>query len=737
MGRREQMVEKVQELMSNQKQIRNMGIVAHIDHGKTTLSDNLIAGVGMISTELAGKQLFLDSDQEEQERGITINAANISMVYGREGEEESKYLINLIDTPGHVDFGGDVTRSMRAVDGALVVVCAVEGIMPQTETVLRQALRERVKPVLFINKVDRLINELQVTPEKMQEQFVTIIAKVNRLIEGMAPEEFKKKWQVRVEEGTVAFGSAYNNWAISLPMMKKTGMSFKDIYDACKEEKQDELAKKIPLYKVVLDMALDKFPNPLEAQKYRIPKIWKGDLESEIGQSMINCDPEGKMTMMITKVIIDPHAGEISTGRLFSGRIKKGLEVKMISGKIDSKIQQVAVYMGPDRINVENVPAGNIIALVGLKNSTAGETISEVDIEPFEEMKHFSEPVITKAIEAKNTKDLPKLIEVLRGIQKQDTTIKVELNQETGQQLVAGMGELHLERIEHIIQRDHGLEITTSPPIVVYRESITGKSNEIEGKSPNRHNKFYFYVEPITEEVMKVLIEGEIPEGKIRRKEHVELLVAAGMPRDEAKKLWAVSNNNIIVNISKGVQNLNETKELIIQGFEQAMNAGPISREKVQGVKVVLVDATLHEDAVHRGPAQVIPAIWRPIHASILSAKPIILEPKQKIQITIPQEFMGSATKEVQGRRGVIDNMEQEGDSMSLIGKVPVAEMFGFAGDIRGATEGRVNWSVEYFGYTQLPRDLYLPVVKKIRERKGLPPAPPNADSLVGDEDEE
>ncbi|MCD6230056.1 MAG: elongation factor EF-2 [Candidatus Diapherotrites archaeon] len=736
MGRREQMVEKVKELMNNQEKIRNMGIVAHIDHGKTTLSDNLIAGVGMISTELAGKQLFLDFDQEEQERGITINAANISMVYGREENKEDQYLINLIDTPGHVDFGGDVTRSMRAVDGALVVVCAVEGIMPQTETVLRQALRERVKPVLFINKVDRLINELQVTPEKMQEQFVKIIAKVNSLIDAMAPDEFKKEWQVRVEDGTVAFGSAYNNWAISLPMMKKTGMSFKDIYDGCKQEKQDELAKKIPLYRVVLEMALDKFPNPIEAQKYRIPKIWKGDLESEMGKSMISCDPNGKMVMMITKVIIDPHAGEIATGRIFSGKIGKGLEVKLITGNVDAKIQQVAVYMGPDRINVEDVPAGNIVALVGLRAATAGETICEVEIKPFEEMKHFSEPVITKAIEAKNTKDLPKLIEVLRGIQKQDTTIKVELDQETGEHLVAGMGELHLERIEHIIQRDHGLEITTSPPIVVYRESVTAKSKEIEGKSPNRHNKFYFYVEPITEEVMELLIEGEIPEGKIRGTTHVEPFVKAGMPRNEAKKLWAVSNNNIMVNASKGVQYLNETKELIIQGFEQAVNAGPIAKEKVQGVKVVLVDAVLHEDAIHRGPAQVIPAIWRPIHAGILTGKPIILEPKQKIQITVPQEFMGAATKEIQGRRGFIDNMEQDGDSISLIGKVPVAEMFGFAGDIRGATEGRVNWSIEYFGYTPLPRDLYLPVVKQIRERKGLDPNPPQAESIVDDDAE-
>lgn len=190
MGKRAKMIAKIKELMEKYDRIRNIGICAHIDHGKTTLSDNLLAGAGMISKELAGEQLALDFDEEEAQRGITIFAANVSMVHTYEGNE---YLINLIDTPGHVDFGGDVTRAMRAIDGAIVVVCAVEGVMPQTETVLRQALRERVKPVLFINKVDRLINELKLTPEELQSRFIKIINDINNLIRKMAPEEFKRQ----------------------------------------------------------------------------------------------------------------------------------------------------------------------------------------------------------------------------------------------------------------------------------------------------------------------------------------------------------------------------------------------------------------------------------------------------------------------------------------------------------------------------------------------------------------
>src|SRR3989344_3155227 len=224
--------ELIAELMHKPQNIRNIAIAAHIDHGKTTLTDSLVAGAGMISEELAGQQLFTDFDKQEQERGITIFAANVSMVHDVDGVD---YLVNLIDTPGHVDFGGDVTRAMRAVDGAVIVTDAVEGVMPQTETVIRQAMLERVKPVLFINKTDRLVRELQLTPEQMQERFVRIIGQVNGLISKYAEKEFADKWMVKVENGSVAFGSAYRKWAISVPYMKKTGISFKDVIEHTKK----------------------------------------------------------------------------------------------------------------------------------------------------------------------------------------------------------------------------------------------------------------------------------------------------------------------------------------------------------------------------------------------------------------------------------------------------------------------------------------------------------------------
>jgi len=424
MGRKEDNIKKARSLMKQPTQIRNIGTAAHIDHGKTTLSDNLIAGAGMMSEELAGKQLVLDFDEQEQARGITINAANASMVHEYEGEE---YLINLIDTPGHVDFGGDVTRAMRAIDGCIILACAVEGVMPQTETVIRQALKEKVKPILFINKVDRLINELKVTPEQMQERFMKIIAQVNGLIRKMVPDEFKDDWLVNVERGTVAFGSAYHNWAISVPFMKRTGTTFKEIYDFCDKGEQRALAKKAPIHEVILDIAIKHMPDPVTAQRYRIPHIWHGDMESAIAKAMVECNPNGEPMFMVTKIVMDPHAGEVAIGRLFSGEIKKGIEMNVLGMPGKNRVQIVSLCVGADRIPVESIVAGNIVAVSGLKDAVAGSTVSvNPETDPFERIVHYSDPVVTVAIEAKHMADLPKLVEVLRTVAKADPSIQVQ-----------------------------------------------------------------------------------------------------------------------------------------------------------------------------------------------------------------------------------------------------------------------------------------------------------------------
>lgn len=728
MARAKKMVEKISELMWKPERIRNMGIVAHIDHGKTTLSDNLLAGAGMISEELAGQQLYLDFDEQEQERGITINAANVSMVHEYKDKE---YLINLIDTPGHVDFGGDVTRAMRAVDGVIVVVDAVEGVMPQTETVLRQALRENVKPVLFVNKVDRLIKELELTAEQMQERLVKVITEVNKLIKSMRPEKYKE-WMLKVEEGSVAFGSALYKWAVSVPAMKETGVGFKEVYEYIKAGNVKELSKKSPLHRVVLDMVIKHMPSPIEAQKERIQVIWKGDLNSDIGKAMVNCDPKGPVALMITKIVADPHAGEVAVGRLFSGTLKAGMELNIVDRRTKNRIQTVGLYMGPRRVEVSEVPAGNIVAVVGLRDAVAGSTCTNLDeFVPFESIKHYSEPVVTMAIEAKNPRDLPKLIEVLRKLAKEDTTLHVTLNEETGEHLISGMGELHLEVKVEKIRRDYGLEVITSPPIVVFRETVTSTSPIVEGKSPNKHNRFYIVVEPLPEEVIKKFKEGEV-DMKMDKKERRRILQEAGLSKEEAAGVQEYMEGNVFCDVTKGIQYLNETMELILEGFREAVRAGPLAREPLMGVKVKLVDCKLHEDAVHRGPAQVIPAVRSAIFAAMLQANPTLLEPYQKVFITVPQDMLGNVTREIQGRRGQILEMRTEGDMVTVVAKAPVKEMFGFAGSIRSATAGKAIWSVEHAGFEPVPQGLMEEFVMEVRKRKGLKLEIPKPEDFVG-----
>jgi len=727
MGRKEDNIKKATEVMHILPQIRNLCIAAHIDHGKTTLSDNLIAGAGMMSEELAGKSRVLDFDDQESARGITINAASASMVHAIEGTD---YLINLIDTPGHVDFGGDVTRAMRAVDGCFILACAVEGPMPQTETVVRQALKEKVKPVLFINKVDRLINELKVTPEDMLKRFEETIVKVNKLIRQFAPEEKKKEWQVSVMDGTVAFGSAYHNWGITIPYMKKSGVSMTQIFEYCNNEDQKTLAQKAPVHEVLLDMAVTKLPGPVEAQRYRIPNIWNGDLESPIGKAMMSCDPKAELAMMITKIWMDPHAGEVAVGRIYSGSISMGESVYAIGAAKAERVQQVSMMVGGDRIPVPAVVAGNIAAITGIRSAAAGVTLSrDKDFTPFEAIRHYSDPVVTVAVEPKSMKDLPKFVDALRSLAKSDASLQVSTNQETGEALLAGMGELHLEITVYRLEEEQNIKVKVSPPIVVYRESVEGnnRGRSFEGKSPNRHNRFMMECEPLSPEVVAALRDGHFGNGAVRSGDAKEVgrkFGELGMDKDKMRKIFAIHGTNVLVNDTKGIQGLHETRELIIESFNEVCKKGPVADEPVMGMMVRLVDAKLHEDAIHRGPAQTIPAVRNGIKGAMIRARTVLMEPMQRSHVSVPNDWLGQVTREITNRRGIIEDMPSEGEVTTVIGTLPVAETFGFSNDIRAASQGRAVWNSENIGFEILPPQLFSKVVGTIRSRKGLKPDP-------------
>jgi elongation factor 2 len=715
------MTDKVKELQKDPTHIRNIAICAHIDHGKTTFSDNLLAGAGMMSEDLAGKARTLDFHEDETERGITIDSASVSMVHTVEDQD---YLINLIDTPGHVDFGGDVTRAMRAVDGAIVLSCASEGIMPQTETVLRQALKERVRPILFINKVDRLIREVKLTPEEMQKRFVDIINSVNKLIAEIAEPEYKQKWQVNVADGSVAFGSAFHNWALSIPYMQKNGISFKEIIDAYEAggEEYKILAKKAPIHEVILSMVVNNHPDPVTAQEYRIPKIWHGDIESETGNDLKSCNIEGEVAFVPIKIVVDPHAGEVAAGRLFGGTIKQGDELHMNIANTTVRAQQVSIYKGASRVQLDEVVAGNIVGIVGLRDVVVGETVSKNPIEPFEAISHLFEPVVTKSISAKKTADLPKLIEVLRQVGKEDPSLRIEINEETGESLMSGMGELHLEIIENRIKSEKGLEIEMGPPIIVFRESVAKASSVAEGKSPNKHNTFFLTVEPLEDSIVNAIADGTLPESRMKKKDKAldETLVGLGISRDEAQQYRDIFQGNVFLDKTKGEVHIGEVIELVLDSFEEVMKAGPLAREPTLKLKVSLVDLKLHEDAIHRGPAQVYPAIREGLRAAFKAATPTIYEPVQVHQIEAPTDFMGAVTSLVSTKRGNLVDVQQDETGVTVRAEIPVQEMIGWTSELRSATEGRGVSSLVSQTFKKLPNDFQAKIIAQIRERKGL-----------------
>ena len=728
MVRKEYVVSEITKIMGDITKIRNVAIIAHVHHGKTTLTDSLLAKAGLISKAVAGDILYTNYEAIEKDRRMTIKSAYISLGFNY---KDNDYLINLIDTPGHIDFGSHVIRAMRAVDGVVLVVDPVEGIMPQTETVLRQALKEKAKPVLFVNKVDRLLNELRLTKEQTFERLLKLINDVNLLISKYAPEEFANQWQLSVDNGAVCFGSAMKRWAVSKTTMDLRKISFKDIFELTEKGEESKLQEIAPIEEAVLAMMIEHLPNPKDSQPYRIPQIWHGDLDSDNAKDMLSTNANGKTNIVVFGIKYDPHSGEVAVGRIFSGTARKGLEVNVTGKTLKQRLQQIAIYMGPEKVAVESIPAGNIVALAGLKDLTIGDTVSEDNIEPFEEIQ-FSTAVVTKAIEAKDSRDTSKLIEAMRALSKEDPTVRIEVNKDTGEHLVSGVGELQLETIETKLKDEFGIPIISSEPIVLYVETISNKAGPIEGKSPNKHSKFYITVEPLPEGVLKAMDEGKIHEGKPKGQSAVEAFIEAGIDRQVAKNIEYVKNKCVLADVSHGVQYLNEVMELLIDGFEEAVTDGPLAREKVTGVLVGITDATIHEDPVHRGPAQIIPAIRRAIYAGLLTAGVQLLEPKQIFTINIPQDYMSNMVSFLQSKRGQVLTVSQENEQVTIVAKLPVSEVIkGFSNEMRSLTQGRAIWYHEFGGFERLPSELQAKIVREIRTRKGQSPEPPQPQQFM------
>lgn len=800
-------IEEAQKLLYKRENVRNLGIIAHIDHGKSTLADSLLSHSGLLAEKVAGVARATDTRDDEQERGITIKTTGISLVHEM---DEITYLINLQDTPGHVDFSGEVTSALRVVDGALVVVDAVEGVMVQTEVVTQQALAERVKPVLIINKVDRLITEMRMKPEKAFDRFKEIIRDFNLLIETYAPPEFKKIWQVDPRKGTVAFGSAIHRFGLTIPALariwsKKTGTAedvlvknlwmkknFVDgvlkpayaIYNGA-ESGDTEFLKKVaaqlglkldesvwlqppkklakalleqwlPVEDAVLDMVCRFCPSPKEAQKYRIPAFWTGDVESDLGKALIETDETGDVMICLSKMIPGRAKRIIAMGRVYSGTVKAGQRVSFFlpgfkpgskEKKKTTNIQQVAMLMGAKAERVDSVPAGNVVALVGLGGATSSSTVSNLDdVDPFEALSYAVEPVVTIAIEAQKPSDLPKLADGLSLIQLVDPSLKAHINEETGEYLLQGTGELHLEITVKDLQDLQNIQVTQSEPIVVFRESVsTMSSQQALAKSPNKHNRLWVDASPLEKEAIK-LVENNSINQYTDRKEMSKLLVEhAGWDKKEGRKVWGLgpeeNDPNFYCDFTKGVQYLREVKDYTVQGFRWAAKEGPLCGEPMHGVKFMLRDVKLHEDPVHRGAGQVMPVSRRACFGAVLLAKPILMEPVYKIQVQVPEQYLGAVYTVITRRRGrVVDTQKREGTPLNIIvGEIPVTESFGITTELRSETSGFAFSQMVFSHWEKVPGDpmkledeggsLARKFVMETRARKGFHnPEPPVAE---------
>ncbi len=689
-------ISQIQQLMNRKEFIRNIGIIAHIDHGKTTLADSLLAGAGLLSPKMAGSARVLDYLEEEQKRKITIKTANITLLY-------NQHVINLVDTPGHVDFTGKVTRALRAIDGAVVVVDAVEGIMAQTEIVMRQALEERVRPVLFINKVDRLITELQLSEQQIQQKLNLIISGFNDLLELYGEADFKSKWKIDSSCSNVAYGSALHGWGFTVNISKEKGIKFADIISSYENAQQAKLQELLPVYEAVFEIIIKNVPNPPEAQAYRIPKIWDGNVDSKIGRALVECSDDGPTVMCVTNVQSNPNGGCFALGRLFSGKVKKGDVLHLVDTIAETTVNQVAINMGSFREEVPEVLAGNLAVLSLSTNVKAGETLVDLahknGMVPFEGISYISEPVVTVAVEPKNPKDLELLLNGMEDLASADPNLAVMVNHETGEYLLSGMGELHLEIAINQLKSDYRLGVVASSPRVVYRESVRSKGVIAQAKSPNKQNSFWLRVEPEEEEQTKPNLSE----------------------RDDGEILSFDENRNVLVDCKCKTDPLSEeVLESIIAGFEFACHAGPLCGEPVRHLKVNLVDLQISSNAASSGSEEVMRGVGKAVFGSFLTAQPVLLEPIYKIVLSVATELAGECSKIMSKRRGKVVSFEQKGLLTVLSGFIPVSETFGFSVDLRSATSGRAFWQMFFDHWDKMPQKLELQVITDLRKRKGL-----------------
>lgn len=713
------------------KQRRIFSIVAHIDHGKSTTCDYLLARVGMLSHDLAGEKRITDSDPEEQQRIITIFTTVVNLLYNYEGKD---YLIQLNDTPGHISFTGEVSRAIRASDGIILLIDAVEKIMTQTETNLYLALKERCKPVVYINKVDRLIAELGLTPKEVVTQIDSTIAGVNELIEKYAPEEFKKEWKVSFTDGSVAIGSAKDGWGLTFDTLRK---KFKDpkagllkVFEKYKEGDIRWLRENLPLDEALLEMIIKHLPDPETAQKYKIPVIWQGDKDLDAYKAMLKVDPDGPLIGMITKIFVHHKTFRTTLiGRIWSGTLRKGQQLYLLSAGTVATPQRIGVMEITDILDVDEIPAGNMFAMTGFM-VPAGEAFVEKGyadqimelIEDgrfgFEPIPYASDPVVSRTIKPKSPQDIDKLGEAARLWTMADPTASFFLDKESGTYVLQGIDPLQIEILVKRIAKKVPIEV--GEPIIVYRERVKKRGEEIWTKSPNGLNRIKLYIEPLEEEVAQAIREGKIKLAMDAKKRAMILRKEFGWPTDLSRRIIDITGTNMLIDNTTGVQRFERIRDYVIATFKDFVNGCVLAKEPAQNLKVVITDAFVHVDPAHTQMPQIFPMVFSGLAISFLTGEPTLYEPILRIDVKVPHTYMGSIITELQKKRGkVMDTIVTE-DTTHIVAKIPAAETTDLAEILRSISSGRAFFGYQFYSWEEVPSSIRLDVIKSIRKRKGL-----------------
>lgn len=686
---------------------RNFGICAHIDAGKTTVTERILfyTGKNYKMGEVHEGTATMDHLQEEQERGITIQSAATSCPWIKDGVT---YTMNLIDTPGHVDFTMEVERSMRVLDGAVVVFDGKEGVEAQSETVWRQADRYRVPRIAFINKMDKLgadfefsfksiIERLGANPIAVQipighghdlEGIIDLIgmkayyfakeelgAKVE---EREIPDNLKETaelWRHDLVEKAAECDEALTEKFIMeediTPDEIRTALRIGTLSRQCVPVFCGSALQNIGVQRL-LDGVIDYLPNPTQ-----VPEIQGTDIKDPTKTMTRPHDETAPFSALVFKVVSDQH-GDLTYIRIYSGTLGKGSRVLNANNGKKENVSRIFEMHAKDRIARDEAFAGEIVALVGLKNSITGETLCDADKPIVLERMEFPEPVISMSIEPATSADKDKLGNALTVIRREDPSFQSHYNDETGQTIIAGMGELHLEIITHRLIRDMKIGVNVGTPRVAYRETISGKAEArgIHKKQSGGRGQFgdcTITVEPISPE--------EAEEQELVIKDgvcFVDKVTQGRIPRE------------YIPSVEYGVR--------------EAAKTGILGGYPTIGVKVTLLDGSYHEvDSSQVAFEQAGVLAYR---EAARKAKPTLLEPIMKVEVTTPEEFLGNVTGDLNRRRAILTGDEQRANVRIVGAEAPLSEMFGYSNTLRGMSQGRASYSMEPLTYRPVPANI-------------------------------